>query len=154
MAVDDNLHGPARTFAAGEVDAVFEVHLVLVGAERPHVLVRRHQHDAMAVGESGGLDRRVKMKADREFVVRGAQLRAAVGGLEYILAIEPGAVGRQQQDTLMHDAEAIGIAVVRRAQHDALRPILARHRHVARPAQHRRAAEHAPECRQFDESGR
>src|SRR6516162_2563650 len=39
-AVDDELHRAARSVRAGEVDALLDVDAVLVGAERPHLLVR------------------------------------------------------------------------------------------------------------------
>src|ERR1700733_9659785 len=154
MAVDDHLDRPARSFAGGEINAVLKLDLILAGVEGPYFLARRHQHDTVAVGQPGGFHRGMQVKANGEFVVGGAHLRAAVGGEEYFLAIEPRAVRRQRQDALMHDAEAVGITVVRRAYHDGIGTVLARHRNVARAAEHRRAAEHAPERRQFDEARR
>ena len=56
------------------------------------------------------------MEADGELVARRADLRAAVGGEEDVLAVDPAAVGRQHQRALVDDAEAVGIAVVRGAQ--------------------------------------
>ena len=67
----------------------------------------------------------MQMKADGEFVLRRVELGAAVGGEEYVLAVEPGAVGSQRQHALMHDAEAIGIAVMGRAQHNGVVAIFA-----------------------------
>src|SRR5271155_2945231 len=79
VAVDDHLHRLARALAAGEINAVLEIDAILGRAKRPNLLVRRHQHDAMAVTEPGGLHRRVEMEAHREFILRRAQLHAAVG---------------------------------------------------------------------------
>src|SRR5579863_1017042 len=115
MAMDDDLRGAARTFAAGQINAVLKVDAVLVGAECPHLLVRRRQHDAVAVAQPGRLHGRMQVKADGEFVSRRAQLGAAIGVDEDILAVDPHAVGRQHQHALVHNAEAAGVAVMRGA---------------------------------------
>src|SRR5580704_16581977 len=65
-----------------------------------------------------------------------------------VAVAQPGGFHRGMQ------VKANGEFVVRRAHHDGIGTVLARHRNVARAAEHRRAAEHAPERRQFDEARR
>ena len=86
MPADDQLKGAARSFAAGKIDAVFNVDAVLMRAECPHFLVRRHQHDAVAVGQAGCFNRGMQVKANREFIARAAHARLAFGVQENILA--------------------------------------------------------------------
>ena len=103
-AVDHDLHGAARPVGAGEIDALLEVDAVLVGAERPHLLVRQHQHGAVRVGQPVGLDGRMQMEAHRELVAAGRR-GVALDRREHVLAVEPLAVGREHQGALVDHAE-------------------------------------------------
>src|SRR6516164_10823097 len=108
MSADDELQGSARAFAAGKVDAVLELDLVVMCAERPHFFVRRHQHYTMPVGQARRFHRGMEMEANGELVARAAQARLALGVQENVLTVEPHAVGRQDQNALVENAEARG----------------------------------------------
>src|SRR5580658_11125828 len=96
VTVDDELHSPPWTFGAGQIDAVLKLDASLADAERPHILVRRHQHGAVAVGKPRRLYARMQMETHGVFVARGLHLLAAVRGAEYIFAFEARAVGRER----------------------------------------------------------
>src|SRR5258708_30287374 len=49
-AVDDQLHGAARTIGPGEIDALLDLDAVPIGAKRPHLPVRRREHRAVPIG--------------------------------------------------------------------------------------------------------
>src|SRR5579863_2085454 len=111
LPIDHHLYAAARAVAAGEVDTVLQLDdLTVIGVEDPHLLVRRHQHDAAAVGHAVGFDRGVQMEAHGVTVARGADSFAAIGGEEQLLAFEPLAVGGERQRALMDDAVSAGVA--------------------------------------------
>src|SRR5579863_1493401 len=135
--VDDQLNGAARAFVAGEINAVFELHLILASTEGPRLLGRRHQQDAMAVRQPRRLDCRMQMKAYGIAVLLGADLRAAVGVKEQILTFEFGAVGGERHCTLVHNAKTPGVAVMGCPDQRAVWQLLARYRDLAWSAEHR-----------------
>ena len=63
----------------------------------------------------------MQVEAYREAVAALGRQALAMRRHENVLAVEPPAVGGKPQRALMHDAEAIRIAVVRRAQDQAVR---------------------------------
>src|SRR6185295_3690873 len=112
VAIDDDLHGAARPVGSGEIDALLQLHLLLVGVEDPHLAVRQHQHGAVTVVAAARLDQGMQVEAHRELILdAGGQARAARRH-KRVFAIEPQPVGREPQRALMDDAVAIRIAVV------------------------------------------
>ena len=86
------------------------------------------------------LDDRMQVEAHREAVAALGRQALAVRRHEQVLAVEPPAVGGEPQRALVHDAEALRIAVVR--QRAAITPLSRSWRddlHVGRPGEDRRA---------------
>ena len=84
------------------------------------------------------------MKTYRKLVLTRGD-RFSVRWREQVFAVEPASVAGQPQHALVHDVENVGIAVVGGAQLDLIGSFFARDADLARPVDHRRAAQHALE---------
>ena len=105
MTIDHDLKCAARAVVAGEIDAFFDLDLVLVGVETPDLFVGQHQHDALAVGQSVGFHGGMEMKANGKFVIGFRSSVGTASGHEQILAIETMRAGCEHERTLMHEAK-------------------------------------------------
>src|SRR5664280_480048 len=132
MAVDHDLHGPARSVIAGQEHAFLDLDGLAEGGEGPDLAVRQQQDDAAAIRQPAGLDRRMQVEADGEFIGRARREAAGVGRRKAILAVERAAVGAELDRAAMDHAEFGGIAVMRRAQGRAARLVFALDAYVAR----------------------
>src|SRR5215467_9218368 len=148
LAHDHELDGAARAVLAAQINALLELHPVLMRVEVPDVLVGKDQDDAVTVAQPRRPHARMEMESQRELVVRRAAWRhALVGRQKEILAVDLVAVGADPEVALMDKAEAARITVMSGAQRGArFRLALARDRDVVRARDDRRAdqaAEHS-----------
>jgi len=104
----------------------------------------------MAVGQPGGPRRRMQVEAHRELVAAGGTV-SPFAGVKVSSPSSRWPSSRAATRAGDH-IEGVGIAVVRRAQHDAVGLLLARDVDLARAADHRRAVEHALDRARFDEA--
>ena len=116
VAVDDHLKRSSRAILTGQIDALFERDLILVGVEGPDVFVGNNEAYGMSVRGPGGGNFGVKVKPDGEFVAESGRQEVALAREKKILSIEPMAIGGKRDAALMHEPKSLQVAVVRGAQ--------------------------------------
>src|SRR4051812_8510854 len=110
--VDDDLRRIARAFAAAEENAFLEPDLQTVGAKQPSLAIRQQEVNGAALLENFGAHERVQMKAHRIFRLSRTG-RAARRRYEPVLALDPAPVSRERQPSMMNDAEALIVSIMR-----------------------------------------
>src|SRR5262245_10066401 len=91
-SINHDLCRAARSVRTGQEYAFFEFHRLGQGREGPQISIVQQEHDAAAVGQTAGFDRRMQMKADGEFAGGAGVKCLAFGGCKYVLAVEGEAV--------------------------------------------------------------
>src|SRR5262249_15994399 len=142
-----------RAVEAGEIDTFLERDLVVVGAEGPDILVRKHKLDMATVRRPRRLDLRVEVEAYGVLVGGCIRERFALAGIEQVLAGEPVAVGGKGQAASMHETKHVQVSVMGGTQRQPLVVVVTVEVDASRSLRDR-TAEQAPERLRFEEAAR